>query len=138
MFTSYFMPKRQVSRTPEFARRVAREFGRKLKAHRKSRRMAQDTFAKGMRISRTTASYIEQGHQRVFLDQVYQAASVLGIRVDDLLPERQLLTDEANVHAPVDDPLTARAVRQVAAVVKELELHQSKSRKPRRAPKESQ
>ena len=117
------------SRTPEVARRVARDVGQRLKAVRRERRVAQDAFAKAMGVSRTTASNIECGHQRLFLDQIYRAAEALGVRVEVLLPPQQPSEQRPVVHAAADDPLTRDDARQVAEVARELVADQSKKRR---------
>src|SRR3989442_9657415 len=99
------------SRTPELARRVAREVGRRLKAARRERRVAQDAFAEAMGVSRTTASNIERGQQRLFLDQIYRAAEILRISIDVLLPPQQPSGRGIVVHAASYDPLPAGAAR---------------------------
>jgi transcriptional regulator with XRE-family HTH domain len=120
---------RSASRTPETARRVALEFGRRLKAVRRERRVAQDAFAEAMGVSRTTASNIECGHQRLFLDQIYRAAEVLGVRVEVLLPAQQHPEQRPVVHAAADDPLSRDDARQVADVARELVAGESKKRR---------
>jgi transcriptional regulator with XRE-family HTH domain len=124
--------RRSSSRTPELARRVAREVGERLKAARRERRVAQDAFAKAMGFSRTTASNIERGQQRLFLDQIYRAAEILRISIDVLLPAQQPSGREMVVHAASDDPLPAGAARQVAEVARELEAGQSTKRRTSR------
>ncbi len=123
---------RTSSRTPEMARRVAREVGQLLKTVRRERRVAQDAFAKEMGVSRTTASNIERGRQRLFLDQIYRAAEILGVSINALLPLQELLVRDIVVHAASDDPLPPDAARQVAAVVRELEASGSSQRRTTR------
>ena len=120
------------SRTPEIARRVAREVGQRLQTARRDRRIAQDAFAKAMGISRTTASNIERGHQRLFLDQVYRAAEILGVAIEVLLPAQQPSEQRPVVHAAADDPLSRDGERQVAEVARELVAGQSTRRRTTR------
>ena len=120
---------RSTSRTPEMARQVAREVGRRLKTARRERRIAQDAFAEAMGVSRTTASNIECGHQRLFLDQIYRAAEILGIPIEKLLPTQQYSEQRPVVHAAADDPLSRDDARQVADVARELVAGQSKKRR---------
>src|SRR5438046_589854 len=117
------------SRTPEMARQVAREVGRRLKTARRERRLAQDAFAEAMGVSRTTASNIECGHQRLFLDQVYRAAEILCIPIEKLLPTQRHSEQRPVVHAAADDPLSRDDARQVADVARELVAGQSKKRR---------
>jgi len=114
------------------ARGVAREVGKRLKAVRRERRVAQDAFAKAMGVSRTTASNIERGQQRLFLDQVYRAAEILSVSIDKLLPVRHPDGPGIVVHAASDDPLPPDAARQVAEVARELEAGQSTKRRTTR------
>jgi len=125
-------PARSSSRTPELARRVAREVGQRLKIARRERRVAQDAFAKAMGVSRTTASNIERGRQRLFLDQIYRAAEILGISIDKLLPARRSDGPGIVVHAASDDPLPLHAARQVAELARELEAGQTAKRRSTR------
>jgi len=123
---------RSTSRTPELARQVAREVGRRLKTARRERRIAQDAFAEAMGVSRTTASSIECGHQRLFLDQICRAAEILGIPIEKLLPTQQQSEQRPVVHAAADDPLSRDDARQVADVARELVAGQSKKRRMKR------
>jgi transcriptional regulator with XRE-family HTH domain len=111
------------------ARQVAREVGRRLKTARRERRIAQDAFAQAMGVSRTTASNIECGHQRLFLDQIYRAAEILGVPIETLLPTQQHSEQQPVVHAAADDPLSRDDARQVADVARELVARQSKKRR---------
>jgi transcriptional regulator with XRE-family HTH domain len=120
---------RSTSRTPEMARRVARDVGQRLKTARRERRIAQDAFAQAMGVSRTTASNIERGHQRLFLDQIYRAAEVLGVPIEVLLPPQQHSEQRPVVHAASDDPLSPDGARQVAEVARELGAGQSTKRR---------
>lgn len=123
---------RSTSRTPEMARQVAREVGIRLKAVRRERRIAQDAFAEAMGVSRTTASNIERGHQRLFLDQIYRAAEILGVPIELLLPAQQPSEQRPVVHAAADDPLSRDGARQVAEVARELVAGQSTKRRSTR------
>jgi transcriptional regulator with XRE-family HTH domain len=81
--------------------------------------MDQQSFADALGLSRTTVSNIERGIQRVFLDQVYRAAEILGKRPADLLPEGQHNSDVV-VRAAVDDPLPIHAERSFEKVIREM------------------
>jgi transcriptional regulator with XRE-family HTH domain len=81
--------------------------------------MDQQSFADALGLSRTTVSNIERGTQRVFLDQVYRAAEILGKPPTHLLPERPRSADVV-VRAAVDDPLPAHAERSFEKVVREM------------------
>lgn len=103
------------------ARRLAEVFGAQLQRVRRERGWKQAAFADAMGVSRTTASNIERGRQRIFLDQMYRAAEILGVPVERLLPPAHLLATNAIVHVAVDDPLPHAAARTLAEVVRELE-----------------
>ena len=94
--------------------------------------LGRDAFAKAMGVSRTTASNIERGHQRLFLDQVYRAAEILGVAIEVLLPAQQPSEQRPVVHAAADDPLSRDGARQVAEVARELVAGQSTKRRTTR------
>jgi transcriptional regulator with XRE-family HTH domain len=87
--------------------------------------MRQETFADALGVSRTTASNIERGHQRIFLDQVYLAAAVLGVPVDSILPPPHLVIPTMAVRAPSDDPLPPAAARRLEEVLRKLDVKAS-------------
>lgn len=105
-------------RTPDGAKELAREFGRLLKAAR-AERMGQTSFAQRMGVSRTTISNIERGAQRVFLDQLYRAAEILGISMTDLLPDQSRVA-RVSLHVAADDPIPARTGRKFETMVRDL------------------
>lgn len=79
--------------------------------------MDQQSFADALGVSRTTVSNIERGAQRVFLDQVYRVAEILGKPPTDLLPDRSLNMD-VTVRAASDDPLPIHAERSFEKIVR--------------------
>lgn len=103
------------------ARRVARAFGVQLKRVRRERGWKQDAFAEALGVSRTTASNIERGEQRIFLDQVYRAASILRVPIDDLLPSAHVVTEDTVVHAAADAPLTRTEAHTLARTVEDVQ-----------------
>lgn len=103
-----------------FARRVAKAFGERLKQVRRERGWKQDAFAAALGVSRTTASNIERGSQRIFLDQLLRAATILGVSVDSLVPPTHLGFDGAVLHTAADAPLTRVAARSVARTVQDV------------------
>jgi transcriptional regulator with XRE-family HTH domain len=106
-------------RTPDYAIRLAKEFGRRLQEVRIASGMDQQSFAESLAVSRTTVSNIERGTQRVFLDQVYRAAEILGRTPAELLPEGSRPND-LQVRAASDDPLPAHAERSFEKVIREM------------------
>ncbi len=111
------------------ARRLAEAFGARLQEVRRECRWKQAAFADAMGVSRTTASNIERGRQRIFLDQVYRAAEILGVPVERLLPPAHLLATNTILHVAVDDPLPRAAARTLAEVVRELDAAKPTARK---------
>lgn len=102
------------------SRRLQQEVGRRLQEARQERGVAQEAFAKQMGLTRTSVSNLERGAQRVFLDQVYQAAHVLGVAVEVLLPPLETIFPVQGVHSAPDDPLPERAAADVARVLESL------------------
>jgi len=120
------------SREDRISRRINEAFGERLQRVRQARNIKQIAFAEALGVSRTTASNIECGRQRVFLDQVYFAAAALGVAIDELLPPMHLVAgDEVVVRSAADDPLSAAAQRAVEAVVRELSGSAPKSARER-------
>lgn len=63
-------------------------FGRRLAAVRKAKGLTQVQVAEAVKMSRASVANVEAGKQRVFLDQVYDLASAVGLDgLNDLLPE---------------------------------------------------
>jgi len=112
-------------------RRVAKAFGAQLQRIRRDRGWKQDAFAAAMGVSRTTASNIERGAQRIFLDQVYRAAAIFGVPIDALLPPAHLFAADVVVHAAADDPLSRTEARTLAKTVEEV-LREIESAPPQR------
>lgn len=79
--------------------------------------MAQSEFAKRMGLTRTTVSNMERGVQRIFLDQVYQAAQILNVPPGALLPPLDAMIATHGVHSATDDPIPEHAAAEVARVV---------------------
>jgi transcriptional regulator with XRE-family HTH domain len=97
--------------------------------------MKQEVFAAAMGVSRTTVSNIECGRQRVFLDQVYRAASILGLPVADLLPPLDpSLASTPRILTPQDDPIPGQAMEKIAETIAAVSSERSPSngRSPRR------
>jgi transcriptional regulator with XRE-family HTH domain len=101
---------------------VSKGVGETLQSVRRRQGWKQDAFADALGISRTTASNIERGAQRIYVDQLYRAAAILQVPVHDLLPPLdELLQDEVIVH-PADEPLTNEALDSLKATITELRL----------------
>jgi transcriptional regulator with XRE-family HTH domain len=95
-------------------------FGSSLKQARRRTGWKQDAFAEAFGVSRTTASNIERGLQRVFLDQVYRAAAILSVPVADLLPDPREISQDVVVRAAADDPISAKMARTLGSTLEAL------------------
>jgi transcriptional regulator with XRE-family HTH domain len=104
----------------EMSRIVQREFGTRLSAARKAKGMMQKTLAHSMGLTRTSVSNIERGIRRVSLDQVFQAAHILGIETNILLPSVSTVFEPLTIQSVVDDPLPPRAAAEASSVVRDL------------------
>ncbi len=71
-----------------------REFGRLLRRRRKEAHLTQDDVASRVGLARTSITNIEQGRQHVSLHMVYELASAIGARPQDLLPEKNILLQQ--------------------------------------------
>jgi transcriptional regulator with XRE-family HTH domain len=94
-----------MSKRPSFADALQQQVGRRLQAVRRAKNFKQERLAAELELSRTTLSNIERGKQRLFVDQVYEAARVLGVGLDALLPPLHDLVEAPTVMVPADDPL---------------------------------
>ncbi len=65
---------------------MLREFGPRLAVARKRKGLKQLALGSCLGLSRTSISNIERGEQRISLEFAYQAAFVLGVSLQDLLP----------------------------------------------------
>ena len=101
---------------------VAKGVGAHLQSVRQRQGWKQDAFAEALGISRTTASNIERGAQRIYVDQLYRAAAILQVPVHDLIPPLDdVFQDEVIVHS-ADEPLTGEALDSLKAAISELRL----------------
>src|SRR5262245_20438422 len=102
------MGKRRSKSHLAMCRRLQKEFGRRLHDARSDKGDMQKTLALGMGLSRTTISNIECGSQRVYLDQVFQAAHLLAVPVDALLPPLNQVIEAPLIRSSADDPLSPK------------------------------
>jgi transcriptional regulator with XRE-family HTH domain len=101
----------------ELAPSLARLIGVRLRETRTQRQVTQVRLAEELGVSRTTLSNIECGRQRLFVDQVYQAALHLAVPVAQLLPDAQEVVQPRRVRTaaegalpPVEQARLSRAV----------------------------
>lgn len=110
----------------EVAIRLAKTFGIRLQEVRRRQHWKQDMFAEAFGVSRTTMSNIERGEQRIYLYQVYKAASILNVPLEELLPPLEEIGNPAIFRTASDDPLTQAAGQQLADVINEINGYSNK------------
>lgn len=81
------------------------DFGRRLKAARKSNKVTQNDLAERVGLSRTSITNIERGRQQVSLHVFLSLSKAVGIEPVRLLPDMGLL-------APVDQKLKDEVKKQ--------------------------
>jgi transcriptional regulator with XRE-family HTH domain len=112
--------KRRDGKRLEMCSRIQKEFGTRFRRARKNAGFLQKTIALEMNLTRTTISNIERGTQRLYLDQVFQAAHVLGEDLHALLPSVADVYKAPEIRTPSDAPLTraaAEAAQQIISTV---------------------
>lgn len=109
--------KRRDGKRLEVCKRIQRAFGERFRAARKSGGFMQKTIGVEMNLTRTTISNIERGTQRLYLDQVFHAAHVLGKDVQELLPSVADIYDTPDIRTPSDAPLTGRAAEAAQQMI---------------------
>lgn len=120
----------------EVCKRIQRVFGDRFRQFRKSAGYMQKNIAIEMKLTRTTISNIERGTQRLYLDQVFQAAYVLKKGVHELLPTVADVYTTAVIHTPSDSPLTGKAELEVKKEISRIaESPVRSSKKSRSAPR---
>jgi transcriptional regulator with XRE-family HTH domain len=109
------------------------EFGRRLASARKLKGFKQLTLASLLGLSRTSISNIERGEQRISLDLAYQAACVLGVSLQTLLPTLEDVApspstrQSGRVHtAPDELPLVPAAEEETLKMIQQLQNGQAK------------
>ena len=100
--------------------RIAEAVGAHLQALRRERRIKQDVLADALGVSRTTASNIERGRQRLSIDQLYRAAAFIGLPVAALLPTLETARRPVFVLTASDDPLPPDAMGSLLYAIDEL------------------
>jgi transcriptional regulator with XRE-family HTH domain len=119
---------------------VQREFGRRLGELRKGKGLKQLAFGRQLGLSRTSISNIERGEQRVFLELAYQAAYLLGVSPQALLPTLEdvaVPAEGTKVHTASDElPLVPATEKETLKLVQELQKHQKKRLAASKARKE--
>jgi transcriptional regulator with XRE-family HTH domain len=114
------MGKKRNGEQLELCARLQSEFGVRLRTERENGGVLQKNLAHGMSLTRASISNIERGQQRVYLDQVYLAARILGVALDRLLPQREDVFDAAFIRSVSDDPLPARVAEKAQQIVERI------------------
>jgi transcriptional regulator with XRE-family HTH domain len=118
---------------------LQQSFGRLLRKERKAAGKGQKALAGALRVTRTTVSNIERGQQRVYLDQLFEAARFLGISPEKLLPPLAEVFPPNSILTPTDDPLSAGKLAPALAVASEIRsehattLGQTRAKRRRRS-----
>jgi transcriptional regulator with XRE-family HTH domain len=106
---------------------VLREFGPRLAVARKRKGLKQLALGRCLGLSRTSISNIERGEQRISLEFAYQAAFVLEVSLQDLLPTleevepSQDIGHGVRVHTASDEiPLVYAAEEETLKMIEEL------------------
>src|SRR3954470_13415987 len=97
------MPRKRDGSAADLRRRVDAAFGRRLAEARASANLLQQELGQKMGLSRTSISNIERGSRAVYLDQVFQAANILGVELSELLPSLDRIYPNALLYSPDDD-----------------------------------
>jgi transcriptional regulator with XRE-family HTH domain len=113
------MPRKRDSEEAELSRRVHTAVGRRISEIRSKKDLFQQEFARRMGLSRTSVSNIECGTRALFLDQVYQAADVLGVDAHELLPSMEEIFPTVAVHTANDDQVPEQDALKVIRRVEE-------------------
>lgn len=100
------MPRKRDGQSADLSLRIHRAFGRRLAEARTRCGLLQQELGRRLGLSRTSVSNLECGSRAVFLDQVYQAAQILGVDVRDLLPPMAEMFPPVAVHAATDDQVS--------------------------------
>lgn len=114
------MARTRSAREREVSERLQREFGQRVQRIRKERDIRQKRLALDLGLTRTSISNIEQGRQRVFLDQVYRLADRLDVPLEALLPSPQEVLSEPQILTAADDPMADHIAREAERVLPEV------------------
>jgi transcriptional regulator with XRE-family HTH domain len=112
-------------------KRLQKLTGAKLRELRKQAGTPQKSFGETLGLSRTSISNIERGTQRLFVDQIYEAARALQTTVDQVLPSMNDVFGDADMNFAPDLSSTSDAAEKARLVAKEV---QQEFRAPKPAP----
>lgn len=110
-----------------------REFGRRLSKVRREKGWKQVTLGNRLGLSRTSISNIERGDQRVSLELAYQAALILGVSLERLLPTLEEIAPSPGMRVSTasDAPLVPAAEEEALRLVLEVQSRRRKLRPAR-------
>jgi transcriptional regulator with XRE-family HTH domain len=111
------MAKKRDGKGLEICDRIQKEFGKRFREARINSKRLQKNVAFEMSLTRTTVSNIERGTQRLYLDQVFQAAHIFGVNVVDLLPTVADIYSQPKIQTAIDAPLSSDASEEVERIV---------------------
>ena len=118
------MARHRSSENRALCSRLQKAFGSRLQVARRNAaagRTNQDAIAVRLGITRTSVSNIERGEHRVFLDQVYLAAHVLGLDARDLLPPMEEVFPDERISSAPDTKIDAAAATELMRIALELQ-----------------
>ena len=85
---------------PESFDKKTRKFydfiGQKIREFRQKNNLTQENFGKMVGFTKGTVTNIERGKQRIFIDQLFNWAQLLGLETGDLLPCKRSFSQLAN------------------------------------------
>ena len=126
--------KRRDGQRLEVCGRIQKEFGRRFREARVKSGRLQRNIAVEMSLTRTTISNIERGTQRLYLDQVFQAAHVLSVDLPTLLPNVGDVYVAPAIRTATDAPLPDDTTHEAERIVREVTTDERSGRKERKPP----
>ena len=114
------MAKKRDQQRLDLCAKIQQEFGKRFRSFRKEKGFVQKSLVGDMDLTRASISNIERGTQRLYLDQVFQAAYALGVEVADLLPRVDEVYNKPTIHTASDRPLTGPAEEEVTRIIQQI------------------
>ena len=115
----------------QVCKRLQRIFGSRLREVRKREKKGQKELGTALRLTRTSISNIERGKQRIYLDQVFEAARYLRVSIAELMPPLDEVLPVAEIHQPGDDPLTPEGREVALRMSEKFRLSEPRAQRPR-------
>lgn len=114
------MPKGRDRSTREICERIQQGFGRRLKSLRESRDMGQKALAPKLQLSRTSVSNLECGVHLPTLSDVYRAAHLFGVTVEQLLPPVEDVFPLVSISSATDDPVSDQSYERLSELIRDV------------------